>query len=107
MRFARVLLGTAALLFAGLVGQARAEFVLNLQGAAVFTGSNDLRIPGNGGTDISFSDELAADTAFSGRVEIGYLLPAHLALQVSPLGELRPLAGADGEDSRRRHHARR
>ena len=64
MKIAGVLLGTAALLFAGLVGRARAEFVLNLQGAAVFTGYNDIRIPGNGGTDISFSDDLAADTAF-------------------------------------------
>jgi hypothetical protein len=40
----------------------------------VFTGYNDIRIPGNGGTDISFSDDLSADTAFSGRVEISSLL---------------------------------
>ena len=67
MKIAGILLGATALLCAGLVGQARAEFVLNLQGAAVFTGYNDVRIPGDGGTDISFSDDLAADTAFSGR----------------------------------------
>jgi len=87
VKIAGVLLGTAALLFAGLVGRARAEFVLNLQGAAVFTGYNDIRIPGNGGTDISFSDDLAADTAFSGRIEIGYLLGKrnYIGIMASPL----------------------
>ena len=87
MKIAGVFLGTAALLFAGLVGQARAEFVVNLQGAAVFTGYNDIRIPGNGGTDISFSDDLAADTEFSGRVEIGYLLGKrnYIGVMASPL----------------------
>lgn len=70
VKSAGVLLGAAALLFAGLVGQARAEFVLNLQGAAVFTGYDDIRRPGSRGTDISFSDDRAADTACSGRLEI-------------------------------------
>lgn len=87
MKIAAVLLGTTALLCAGLVGQARAEFVLNLQGAVVFTGYNDIHIPGSGGTGISFSDDLAADTAFSGRVEIGYLLGKrnYLGIMASPL----------------------
>ena len=87
MRIAGVFLGTAALLFAGLVGQARAEFLLNLQGAAVFTGYNDVRIPGDGGSDISFSDDLAAATAFSGRVEVGYLLGRrnYIGIMAAPL----------------------
>ncbi len=67
------LLGAALLLAVGTAGEARAEFLVNLQGAAVFTGSNDVRIPGDGGTMISFSDELDAETAFSGRIEVGYI----------------------------------
>ena len=87
MKITGIAVGTAALLLAGLVGQARAEFVVNLQGAAAFTGYNDVRIPGKGGTDISFSDDLAADTTFSGRVEIGYLLGTrnYLGVMASPL----------------------
>jgi hypothetical protein len=73
MKRGLALVGAALLLLAGPAGVARAEFLVNLQGAAVFTGSNDVRIPGDGGTMISFSDELAADTAFSGRIEAGYL----------------------------------
>ena len=73
MKACRAML-VAALAAAALpAGEARAEFVLNLQGAAVYTGYNDVRIPGDGGTDISFSDDLEADTAFSGRVEAGYI----------------------------------
>jgi hypothetical protein len=84
---AGVLLGSAVLLFAGLVGEARAEFVVNIQGAGAFTGYNDVRIPGKGGTDISFSDDLAADAALSGRVEIGYLVGTrtYVGIMASPL----------------------
>lgn len=87
MRITGVLLGTAALVLAGTADQARAEFVLNLQGAAAFTGYNDVRVPGDAGTDISFSDDLAADTAYSGRVEIGYFLGQrnYLGVVATPL----------------------
>src|SRR5512134_1576454 len=50
-----------------------AEYILNLQGSAVFTGMNDVRIPGDGGTKLSLSDELQADAVPAGRVEAGYL----------------------------------
>ena len=73
METRKVLLAVALVAAALPAGEARAEFVLNLQGAAVYTGYNDVRIPGDGGTDISFSDDLEADTAFSGRVEAGYI----------------------------------
>lgn len=87
MKTAGSFLGTAALLLAGLVGQARAEFVLNLQGAAAFTGYNDVRVPGSGGTDISLSDDLDAAAAFAGRVEIGYFLGKrnYVGVVASPL----------------------
>jgi hypothetical protein len=63
-----------SVLFLGLfLAEARAEYVLNLQGAAVFTEKNDVRIPGDSGTKFSLSDDLAADTEYTGRVEAGYI----------------------------------
>lgn len=64
-----------------------AEWILNLQGGAVFTGMNDVRIPGDGGTKFSLSDELSADTAFAGRVEAGYLRKGrdYFGIVVAPL----------------------
>ena len=50
-----------------------AEYVINLQGAAVFTEKNDIRIPGDSGTKFSLSDDLSADTAYTGRLEAGYI----------------------------------
>jgi hypothetical protein len=52
---------------------ARAEYVLNLQGAAVYTEKNDIRIPGDNGTKFSLSDDLSADTEYTGRLEAGYI----------------------------------
>ena len=68
-------------------GSARAEFVVNVQGAAVFTGYNDVRIPGDTGTDVSFSAELDADTALAGRLETGYVRAGrdYFGLTVAPL----------------------
>jgi hypothetical protein len=54
-------------------GKAKAEYVFNLQGAAVFTEKNDVRIPGDSGTKFSLSDDLSADTAYTGRLEAGYI----------------------------------
>jgi len=55
------------------VPEVQAEYVLNLQGAAVFTEKNEIRIPGDGGTQFSLSDDLHADTAYTGRLEAGYV----------------------------------
>jgi hypothetical protein len=81
-----VLAATLAVLHAG-AGTSRAEFVLNLQGGAVFTGKNDVRIPGDDGTRFSLSDELNADTAFTGRVEAGYVRKGrdYFGIVVAPL----------------------
>lgn len=54
-------------------GRAYAEYVFNVQGAAVFTEKNDVRIPGDTGTKFSLSDDLSADTAYAGRLEAGYI----------------------------------
>ena len=65
---------TGALLFIMIVAPgARAEYVVNLQGAAVFTEKNDIRIPGDSGTKFSLSDDLNADTTYTGRLEAGYI----------------------------------
>ena len=50
-----------------------AEYVINLQGAAVFTEKNDIRIPGDSGTKFSLTDDLSADTTYTGRLEAGYI----------------------------------
>lgn len=52
---------------------ARSEYVLNIQGAAVFSGKNDVRIPGDSGTKFSLSGDLQAETAYTGRLEAGYV----------------------------------
>ena len=50
-----------------------AEYIVNLQDAAVFTEKNDIRIPGDSGTKFSLSDDLSADTEYTGRLEAGYI----------------------------------
>jgi hypothetical protein len=64
-----------------------AEYVINLQGAAVFTEKNDVRIPGDSGTKFSLSDDLGADTAYTGRLEAGYIHNAkdYFGIVIAPL----------------------
>jgi len=64
-----------------------AEYVINLQGAAVFTEKNDIRIPGDSGTKFSLSDDLSADIAYTGRLEAGYIHNAkdYFGIVIAPL----------------------
>ncbi|NTW60498.1 MAG: hypothetical protein HGA43_15195, partial [Nitrospirae bacterium] len=64
-----------------------AEYVINLQGAAVFTEKNDIRIPGDSGTKFSLADDLSADTAYTGRLEAGYIHNAkdYFGIVIAPL----------------------
>lgn len=64
-----------------------AEYVFNIQGAAVFTEKNDVRIPGNSGTKFSLSDELHAETEYTGRLEAGYVHKDrdYFGIVISPL----------------------
>lgn len=66
---------------------AGAEYVLNLQGGAVFTEKNDIRIPGDSGTKFSLSDDLSADTEYTGRLEAGYLHQGrdYVGIVIAPL----------------------
>jgi len=63
------------------------EYVINLQGAAVFTEKNDIRIPGTAETKFSLADDLSADTAYTGRLEAGYIHNAkdYFGIVVAPL----------------------
>ena len=79
---------TALVFFAMVfVPEAQAEYVVNLQGAAVFTEKNDIRIPGDSGTKFSLSDDLSADTTYTGRLEAGYIRNArdYFGIVVAPL----------------------
>ena len=64
-----------------------AEYIVNLQGAAVFTEKNDIRIPGDSGTKFSLSDDLQADTEYTGRLEAGYIHKAkdYFGIVIAPL----------------------
>jgi len=53
---------------------AMAQIVLDLEGGRVFPGYNDVRIPGNSGTEISLYDEIETDAAWYGRLRAGYLI---------------------------------
>jgi hypothetical protein len=63
-----------------------AGFVADFQGGPVFTGYNDVRIPGDDGTKFSMSDDLKAQTAWSVRAEAGYQFHRHyLGFMFTPL----------------------
>lgn len=53
--------------------------IVDFQGGPVFTGYNDVRIPGDEGTKFSLSDDLKADRAWSTRTEAGYGSGRHYA----------------------------
>ena len=63
-----------------------AEIIVDFQTGPVFTGYNDVRIPGENGTKISLSDDLEAETAWSARAEAGYKLKRYyVGFLFSPL----------------------
>jgi hypothetical protein len=76
-----------AFLAMAFVPEAQAEYVLSLQGAAVFTEKNDVRIPGDSGTKFSLSDDLSADSSYTGRLEAGYIHKArdYFGIVIAPL----------------------
>jgi hypothetical protein len=66
---------------------ALAQWFLDLESGAAFAGYNDIRIPGNGGTDISFTDDLSTDPAAFIRLRGTYRIHDrhNLSLLVAPL----------------------
>lgn len=77
------------LLFAGLSNGVYASegFTGSVQGGVVFTGYNDVALPGDTGTKISFHDELETGPGFSPRVEAGYefSFPLYAGIMASTL----------------------
>jgi len=49
-----------------------AEFISSFQGAAVFSSYNDVKLPGDTGSKLSYTDDLDSDPVFSPRFEAGY-----------------------------------
>jgi len=60
------------LLFA-LAAAAAARWVIDVEIGAVFSGYNDVRVPNEGGTDVSLSRDLETDPGFFQRVRVGYV----------------------------------
>jgi hypothetical protein len=63
------------------------DFDIHFEGGAVFCGYNDIKIPKNSGTEYSFCDDLDYNTAFYGRLHLGYKHKSkHYAfITISPL----------------------
>ena len=72
-KFGKLIAVTAAA-FVLMVMPAMAQFSLDLEGGKVYTGYNDVRIPGTTGTDLSFRDDIETDPAWYYRVRAGYLI---------------------------------
>lgn len=53
---------------------AMAQLILDLEGGKVYPGYNDVRIPGNSGTEFSLRDDVQTDPAWYYRVRAGYLV---------------------------------
>lgn len=66
---------------------AQSGWHLDVETGAAFSGYNDVRVPGNEGTDISLSQELEADPAAFGRIRVTRDLGGrhHLSLLAAPL----------------------
>ena len=64
-----------------------AQFTLDVETGAVFSGYNDVRIPGKGGTLVSLSEDLSTDPAWFYRLRLTYDFSDqhHLALLYAPL----------------------
>ncbi len=57
-----------------IVSVANAQALIDLEAGAVFTGYNDVRIPGDDGTRFSFSDDLESETSLFYRVRLNYTI---------------------------------
>lgn len=80
-----------------LVAPVSAQFSVDLESGAVFSGYNDVRIPGDTGTLFSFSEELETEPLAFGRLRLNYDFNPrhHLSLLLAPL-----TVNADGQIDR-------
>ena len=75
------------LLLSGACPQGRAQVELDIESGAVFSGYNDVRIPGDGGTLFSLSEELNIDPTPFFRIRLFYDFNPrhHLGILLAPL----------------------
>ncbi|HOP63134.1 MAG TPA: hypothetical protein PK358_10885 [Spirochaetota bacterium] len=68
-------------------GFARAEFLTSFQGAYVYSSYNDVKLPGDSGTKLSYTDDLHCDPVLSPRIEAGYEFefPVYIGVMASLL----------------------
>ena len=59
-----------------------AQAILDLETGAVFTGYNDVQIPGDLGTRFSLKDQLTPDTEFFYRLRLGYTIKSRHTLSL-------------------------
>ncbi len=64
-----------------------AQFTIDVESGAVFSGYNDVRIPGDTGTRFSLSEELKIDPSIFWRAKLGYDFNErhHLSILLAPL----------------------
>jgi hypothetical protein len=62
---------TSLLLIAG-IASAQNRFTIQFENGATFTSSNDVRIPGDTGTQFSLTDDLTTDPTYYWRVRVDY-----------------------------------
>ena len=64
----------AAILALVAAGSSEAQLSIDVESGAVFSGYNDIRIPGDTGTDVSLKDDLEPETEVFYRVRLEYTL---------------------------------
>ena len=65
----------------------KAQVLIDLESGAVFTGYNDVRIPGDEGTLFSLKDDLIPKTEFFYRIRLNYTIKSRhtISLLYAPL----------------------
>lgn len=83
----QIVFATALLLLSLVATDVQADVFVDVESGAVSSGYNDVRIPGDTGSDISLTDDLKSDLSEFWRVRLGiYLGEKHrLSLLVAPL----------------------
>jgi hypothetical protein len=89
--------GAAVVCAACLLGPpaAHAQLFVDLEGGAVFSGYNSVRLPGDGGTKFSFDKELETDPGVYGRLRVGYTTGRHTFFAFGAPLTLKPAGSVD------------
>jgi len=72
MKFMVMIMIIASLALLSEYADAYSRLDIDFETGAVFSGYNDIRIPNETGTDISFSEELKTDPTYFVRTKINY-----------------------------------